>query len=130
MRKIIFLLLSGIVTIIILFIFIYVSLPRKQQSKPNNNLPTPTPVKIVPQKSPPPKNNIPLFDQNNLINQLPIETQAYNIEYLVMSNTFVITIKESPYETNRRAAEDFFYKNGVTDLSKIRVTYNSYRWVK
>lgn len=129
MRKFVFIAASSLIIIFIVIFFIVSSLRQNPTPTPSP-LPSVTPVPSVPFVTLPAKNDISVFEKSDLISQLPIETNTYNIEYLVESDTFVVTIKDSPYVQNKAAADEFFTRNGVTDLSKLRIIYNSYKWVQ
>lgn len=90
-------------------------LPTESQVRPS-----PTPVPVVEDE--------PLIEQ--LIERLPVSTDAYDIEYLSSTNTFVITVKESPFSQNSEAARQWFLQNGFSDTSGLNIIYNSYEWVE
>lgn len=129
MKKILFI-STSIIIAALLVIFFLSSFTRNQPATESIPLPTIAPLPTLPFVTLPPENDVSFFDKTQLIQQLPIETNAYNIEYLVESDTFVVTIKESPYLQNKNTADQFFIRNGATDLSKLRIIYNSYRWVQ
>ncbi len=129
MRKIFFIVLLVVIIIVILILFFLFSTTNKR-APDRTAVPTITSVPIKAFVSLPPKNNVPFFEKTKLIEQLPIETKEYNIEYLVESDTFVVTIKESPYLGNKQKTNQFFIANGISDLSQLRIVYNSYRWVQ
>ncbi len=129
MRKIIF--IASSIGFIIIAVILFIVFSAKKTTPPDTTIiPTPTLIPISPFISLPPENNISLFEKNVLIEQLPLETPTYNIEYLVESDTFVVTIKQSPYLQHKQAADQFFIQNGVKDLGSLRILYNSYRWVQ
>lgn len=131
MKKIIFFIV--IFFIILLCIFVFFVLPNRTAPPftPTTNLPTPT---IIPVKKNiptlPPVNNLPILNKNALIDLLPYSTDNFNIEYLTTSDTFIVTIKNSPYEENKADANSWLKQHGVDDTAKLRIIYTRYRGVE
>lgn len=129
MKKILFITTAIIVVVLILIIFIFSMGEKGGVTPPRLESPTPIPVKVsIPTPTTSAENLV--VDKNALLQKLPIQTDTYNIQYIASTDTFVVTIKESPLEINKQQANKFFYENGVKDLSKLNIAYNSYRWVQ
>lgn len=50
--------------------------------------------------------------KDELINQLPLRTELFNVEYYFQDDLFKVTIKENPYEENKAKAEEWFENLG------------------
>lgn len=129
MKFLLFIILSFFVVIAAVFVFFF--LPQKVAQPPiqDTALPTKIPTPIV-QVTLPAENNIAPITKNDIIKQLPIIVSEYNIEYFTTTDTFIVTIKESPYEGNKQKAIDWFTNLGITDPTKLRLIYTKYRWVQ
>lgn len=94
-------------------------------------IPSPTDIPSVPvSETPPPENNPAVIKNENIIPLMPVQTSTYTIEYLVTSDTFLVTVTESPYEQNKALAESWFKDHGIEDLSSIKIIFWKYRWVE
>lgn len=128
MRKLLFFLIAiPIVLLILALFFIFPFLNRREL--PTTTLPTVTPIKLIREPSPPETNKIPPLEKDGLIQKLPYSTGSFDIEYLAISDEFILTIKESPYEQNKNKAINWFVENGI-DPTRLRILYNKYRWVQ
>ncbi len=131
MRKILFIITIGIVFMLLLFLYLFLVNLRNtpEQKTPIIPFPTQSGIQpIFPTTYPPLVEEEPLLEQ--IISRLPVTTDAYDIEYLSSSNTFVVTIKESPYEENKSKAQQWFLQNGFSSIEGLNILYNSYRWVE
>jgi hypothetical protein len=95
-----------------------VSNDKKFTDSPTIPLPTIYPTKTL--LSPTPT----VINRSKLNTLLPIKQDDFSIEYLVTSDTFVITVTKSPYEENKLKAEDWLLSHGINDLSTERILYN------
>lgn len=105
---------------------------------------TPTPVSLPtntqPFLSPSPSQEDPLHEspsptqpslsRKELIDLLPITTDSYNIEYFAASDEIVVTIKQEPYEENRKKSERWFIEKGFSDFDKARITWTALRFIQ
>lgn len=129
MKKIFFI-AAIIFTLLSLFIlYLFISNIRRTPEVIIDETPLPTESQVRPSPTPVPVvEDEPLIEQ--LIERLPVSTDAYDIEYLSSTNTFVITVKESPFSQNSEAARQWFLQNGFSDTSGLNIIYNSYEWVE
>lgn len=127
-KKVVILILAGIIFFFAGTLFLS-SLKREEKiaipvpTPFPTTLPTPTSVINAPT---PPKQQI---YKDILLPQLPFGTEVFEIEYLQSSETFVITVRESPYDENKKKAEDWLKEKGVEDLNDLKILYTKYRWV-
>lgn len=132
MKKILFISTLIFILIIVFILYIFISNIRQSPEETVREIPLPTESQIRPTEPTPtaaPLNpEEPLIEQ--IIARLPVSTDTYNIEYLSTSNTFVITIKESPFEQNSEAARQWFIDNGFSSTEGLNIIYNSYSWVE
>lgn len=68
--------------------------------------------------------------KKSLITKMPYQTDDFLIEYTYTSDSFIVTIKQSPFEQNVTKAENWIKSQGITDLGALDITYSSYRWVQ
>jgi len=68
--------------------------------------------------------------KNELVEAMPIVQSGYTIEYLRTSDTFVVTVLEDPYETNKQLADNWFIDQGVEDLRSLNIMYHRLRDVQ
>lgn len=80
--------------------------------------PTPTPLPPI------------SMSREEMIKQMPVSTDTFNIEYLYTIDEFIVMIKESPYEGNKLRAEAWFQERGITDFTTFRVVFTKQRWVQ
>lgn len=128
--KRIFFIAAIILTILFLFfLYIFISNIRRVPEEIVREIPFPTESQIIPTRVPPLIiEEEPLIEQ--IIARLPVSEPEYDIEYLSSSNTFVITIKESPFEQNSEKARQWFLQNGFSNTDGLNIIYNRYRWVE
>ena len=129
MKKIFFI-AAIIFTLLFLFVlYLFISNIRRAPEETVREIPVPTESQIRPTAVPPPIiEDEPLIEQ--IIARLPVSEPEYDIEYLSSSNTFVITIKESPFEQNSEKARQWFLQNGFSNTDGLNIIYNSYEWVE
>lgn len=65
-----------------------------------------------------------------IINQLPIKTAGYDIEYLKTSDRFVVSIKQSPASQYKENAKAWFRENGVADPDSANIYFVVPRFVQ
>jgi len=106
----------------------------------NGTKPFPTPTRVdqpipvfkkptaTPQPFPTTTEQDSNLQEEKIISLMPVVSDSYNIEYLFLINTFVVTIKESPYTQNREKAMKWFMSHGVNPNSP-NIIYRKYRWV-
>jgi len=130
MKKTLFIATVIFVLFILFVLFLFLSNSRRREVAPSPVvLPIPTESQIAPTATPPPLNQEePLIEQ--IIDRLPVSTEKYDIEYLSLTNTFVITIKESPFAENSELARQWFLQNGFSSTEGLNILYNSYEWVE
>ena len=128
--KRIFFIAAIVLTLLFLFLlYILISNIRRVPEEAVREVPFPTESQIIPTEAPPLIiEEEPQIEQ--IIARLPVSTEEYDIEYLSSSNTFVITIKESPFEQNSEKARQWFVENGFSNTTGLNIIYNSYRWVE
>ncbi len=83
---------------------------------------TPAPVKT------PIPSNLSLTKEQ-LQSLTPLQLDNFNVEYYLESDSFLITIKESPYEENKALAEKWLTDKGL-DLSTLKLEWTSLRNVE
>ena len=129
MKKIIFLITVAVVLFVMLLLFFIISNLRQTPEEIVVETPTPTEsqVRITPTPAPLVEDE-PLVEQ--IINRLPVSTEKYDIEYLGSTNTYVITIKESPFDQNSAEALAWFTQNGFSNTNTLNIIYNRYEWVE
>ncbi len=129
MKKIFFI-ASIIFTLLLLFVlYLFISNIRKAPEETVREIPVPTESQIKPPAAPPPIiEDEPLIEQ--IIARLPVSTETYDIEYLGSSNTFIITVKQSPFKENSEDALRWFLENGFKSTEGLNIIYNSYEWVE
>lgn len=101
------------------------TLPLNQPTPISSPL-TVTPTDIVVAPPPPAQQSI----LPKLAQFIPFDSNEFSIEYYNSSQSIVVTIKESPYEGNKKKAQDWFHGHGVTNLNDLKIIYTSYRWVE
>lgn len=129
MKKIFFV-ASIIFSLLFLFVlYLFLSNIRKAPEETVREVPIPTESQIRPPAAPPQIiEDEPLIEQ--IIARLPVSTETYDVEYLSSTNTFVITVKESPFEQNSEKARQWFLQNGLSSTEDLNIIYNSYEWVE
>lgn len=129
MKKIFFVIVLIIVLLGLFVLFLIISNLRQSPPASIDDLPVPTQSQIRPTSIPSPiTEDAPLIEQ--IINRLPVSTEKYDIEYLSSTNTFVITVKESPFSQNSQEALSWFTENGFSNTDNLNIIYNSYEWVE
>lgn len=129
MKKIFFIITLIAVLLGVFFLLLIISNLRQPSSEVIVETPTPTQTQARPTYIPPPIiEEEPLLEQ--LIDRLPVSTDKYDIEYLSSSNTFIVTIKESPFSENSQEALSWFTQNGFSNTDNLNIIYNSYEWVE
>ncbi|MCL5970393.1 MAG: hypothetical protein M1450_02760 [Patescibacteria group bacterium] len=92
----------------------------------------PIPVFKKPATSPRPLPTLTEQDNNiqeeKVVSLMPVVSDAYNIEYLFLINTFVVTIKKSPISNKKEKTMEWFRNRGVNPDSP-NIIYRKYRWV-
>lgn len=119
-----------LITILIIIIIILVILrlvtenaPRTAQIAP---APSPSPTDaFVPTTSTAASFSV----KNRLIKRLPVVTDEYTIQYLIKSDTFLVTILLNPYKEYKNQAVAWFVQNGIQDPSVLNIQWNSIRGV-
>jgi hypothetical protein len=61
----------------------------------------------------------------NLIQATPFDGVNFSVSYDKPIDTFVVTIKQNPYQTNKQAALSWIQGQGLSDLSWINIKYVS-----
>lgn len=90
----------------------------KQQTTPNKiDMPTPTTSLIKTQ-----------LTKLNIIDQLPFQSELFNIEYFTDDDTFWIKIKKNPYAQHQQLALQWF-KDRQTNPDDIKIEWTSVRGV-
>ena len=131
MKKILFIMLILIVVVSTIFVFFFLSDNKRSITPEPVNNPSPSVVPVnTGAPTLPPINNVPILNKNSLIDLLPYSTNDFDIEYLTTSDTFVVTVKNSPYEANKEQANAWLKEKGVEDPGKLRIMYTKYRWVQ
>lgn len=129
MRKILFI-AAVVLTLLALFVM-YLLISNIRQAPQDVPDDTPLPTRVQTRPSPTPASIVedePLVEQ--IIQRLPVSTERYDIEYLSSTNTFVITVKESPFDQNSNEALSWFTENGFSNTNSLNIIYNSYEWVE
>ena len=101
----------------------------------NNQISQPSPLPTYTNTTPTMVPTIPVAsitppDKQQLINLMPISTAQYDIEYLSAIDTFLVTIKFSPYESNKNLAINWFHEHGISDTSSLNIVYRKYSSVQ
>lgn len=129
MKKVLFISTLILVFIFLFLLYIFLTNLRSAPQEEIREIPVPTESQIKPTVPfPPLVEDQPLIEQ--IIQRLPASTTEYDIEYLSSSNTFVITIKDSPFEQNSQKALQWFFDNGIKNPEGLNIIYNSYEWVE
>lgn len=87
-----------------------IPLKSSQPTRPFETSPSP----LASSSLPPVTNGL---SKEDLIGLLPLETDTFDVEYLSVSDHFVVTIKKDPYEANKAAAETWFKGLGLDPQS-------------
>lgn len=66
--------------------------------------------------------------KKDLIKLTPVTEHGFDIEYFLESDSFLITITESPYKDNKQKALDWFNTHGL-DIDSLKILWSSYRYV-
>lgn len=129
MKKI--LLIFTLVPVVIVIVIIFVLLPNGTSPQPTENIAIPTQSPLINTSQPtlPAENKASPLALQDFIQLLPYSTPDFDVEYLTTSDSFIITLKNPPAETTKTAALSWITSQGV-DPSKLRILYNSYRWVQ
>lgn len=134
-KKIIILGGFSILTIVLIIFYLFL----QSHTAENNTLPSPfisvTPaipsVVASPTKTPSkPRTQESEEQKQALIAHLPYSTDNFTVEYLAASDSFIITIEQDPYETNKTAAEEWLRSQGITDLQSLTIYWNKPRYVQ
>lgn len=129
MKKIFFIVAIIFVLLFLFVLYLFISNIRRTPEEIVKEIPVPTESQIKPPAaSPPIIEEEPLIEQ--IITRLPVSTETYNIEYLSSSNTFIITVKQSPFKENSEDALRWFLENGFKNTEGLNIIYNSYKWVE
>ena len=129
----IFIFAIAILLVIIIGVILGLNLLSNRQS-PNTQI-SPTPFAIqtreysFPTLNPLPTLKATTIDISSLVKKMPVVTNNYNIEYLTTSNSFILTVKKSPYEANLALAKTWFQKEGV-NINNVNVLFYKYRFVQ
>lgn len=102
-----------------------------EKDNPQVTVPTPSPISIPPTdtiNATPPTTQKDILP--NLIHFLPFDSQEFSVEFYGSTQAVVVTIKESPYEENKKKAQDWLQNHGITNLNDLKIIYTSYRWVR
>lgn len=128
----IIILFSGLFLFFIGYYILSLLKPSQEPTLPPNQ-PTPippsltvTPTDIVTASPPSAQQSI----LPRLTQLIPFDSNEFSIEYYNSTQAFVVTIKESPFEKNKKKAQNWFHNHGVTNLSDLKIIYTSYRWVE
>lgn len=111
-----------VLIIIFISVIIYVLRSGPPQDQPSEQIPQPTrsPLFISPTDIPIPS----IVNRSVITTLMPVRTNEFTIEYLYASETFIITITQSPYEANKQKAEQWFRDRGISNLDTINILYN------
>ena len=69
------------------------------------------------------------LSKDNLVDLLPLQTETFDVEYLSVSDHFVITIKKDPYQTNKAAAENWLKESGL-NINNLNIYWQAFPEVK
>lgn len=98
-------------------------------SQPVNNLPSLRPL-YSPSASPTPSPSpITATTKDELVYQLPFQSDLFNIEYLSVSDLFAVTIKQNPYQENVDKANKWFEDRGYNP-EELNVYYHAFPGVQ
>lgn len=64
--------------------------------------------------------------KEDLIDLMPLSTDGFDIEYLVTTDAFVVTVKQSPFGKYQLEAEQWFQNQGVENLYNYNILWNKY----
>lgn len=140
-RQELIILIGVIIFVFVMFIiYVFISLfspsqtspdPSPQTARPTESV-RPLPIsskKPLPPSPPPLPSSLPesttKLTKQELINLLPIQTEFANIEYLSVSDSFAITIKEDPYQENKTKIEQWFRTQGFNPL-ELNIYWQAY----
>lgn len=121
--KAIFLLIGVLIVIIFLLAIVW---PRQKPPPQKPLVPSPTPLPFIipsPVFSP-----LPQKIKARLIKKLPVITENYTIEYLSKSDKFLVIILKNPFELNKKAAEEWFRREGA-DPAQVSIQWGSAPYV-
>lgn len=90
-----------------------------QQETPSATTPSPTP--LSPYES--------ALQKQDIIALMPVTNTVYTIEYFYTSDSFIVTITQSPYAENRKKAEEWFANMGI-DTTKLNVLWTSRPYIQ
>lgn len=126
-NKIIVFLLAVLGVIILIKISI-----KPQESPLVVETPKPTiPPAFRPKPTPVFKPTAPLSQAivQKIIAQLPYKSETFEISYYQKTKKFAVTITSGPIEETMKEAENWFYTQGVQDLSQIQILWQPTREV-
>lgn len=129
-KKLLFLVLVVLVLLGTILFFIFFNPDKQPEKEPDQiGIPTGAFYNPSPPMTPNPEKQDPEL-KKDIANKLPYVSREFNVEYLVTSDTFIVTINESPYEQNRKRAEDWLKSQGLTNLEDYDVLFNTYNDVR
>lgn len=139
-RRELFIFIAVIVMVFILFIiYATVSLFNNGDgSPPPSTAPLPIkssaplrPIDIYPSPSTIPSllPTINGLSKDDFIDLLPIQTDTFNVEYLSVSDHFVVSIKKNPYQVNKTLAEDWLKGLGL-DPNDLNIYWRAFPEIK
>lgn len=121
-------LIAALAILIMLLFLIVIFLPRREaapsadlQPKPIPSPSTQSDIIIYPTTSPVLQTTRP--SKIELTNLLPVRTDEFNIEYLSLGETILVTIKKAPIEESRLSSERWFRERGVTNYKEYNIQW-------
>lgn len=89
------------------------------QDIPPVTLPSPTPLSAYERA----------LQKQDIIALMPVTNTVYTIEYFYTSDSFIVTITQSPYAKNRKKAEEWFADMGI-DTTKLNILWTSHPYIQ
>lgn len=99
---------------------VFYLLPKEEKPSDSSKVLTPTRALTFQEQT--------LLNQskNQFINQLPIDTEEYLIEYLPSQDYFFVQIRKNPYQQYKQQIESLFKQNGI-DPGYVNIEWGSVR---
>lgn len=80
--------------------------------------------------SPPSSPSLPKKTKENIVENLPYETEGYSIQYLANTNQFFVLIKNNSYNRYKTEVLSWFKKFGIENPEEeLPLFFTSARWV-
>lgn len=123
--KLLILLLTGLILIII---SILLSGPKPTLEPTIKASPTPIPIQfnLPPQATPSAINP----SKQQLISLTPVRTPEFDLEYLLKSDLFIVTIKKAPYQVSRAKSEQWLRERGFGDFDALNIKWTAERYLE